>query len=90
MSIRDGANYAPESRNEAVVGPGEFCFAAAFLDHGHIYGQTNGLIGAGGTLTKVYDPQPQRVAAFLETYPDVEVADSFESLLEDKNLHLIF
>jgi len=89
MSISDGANYAPEARRHAVVEPGEFRFAVAYLDHGHIYGQTNGLLGAGGTLTHVYDPQPERVAAFVERYPGVQVADSFERLLNDETLHLI-
>ena len=89
MSISDGANYAPGARRHAVVEPGEFRFAVAYLDHGHIYGQTNGLLGAGGTLTHVYDPQPERVAAFVERYPGVQVADSFERLLNDETLHLI-
>ncbi len=89
MSIKDGANYAPESQLQAVVQPGEFRFAAAFLDHGHIYGQTNGLIGAGGTLTHVYDPDAARVKAFVERYPDALPVDSFETLLEDETLHLI-
>lgn len=89
MSISDGANYAPQARRHAVVEPGEFRFAVAYLDHGHIYGQTNGLLGAGGTLTHVYDPQPERVAAFVERYPGVQVAESFEQLLNDETLHLI-
>ena len=89
MSISDGANYAPQGRRQAVVEPGEFRFAAAYLDHGHIYGQTNGLLGAGGTLTHAYDPQPERVAAFVERYPGVQVAESFEQLLNDETLHLI-
>ena len=35
---------------QPVVGPGEFQFAAVGLEHGHIYGMTNGLLEAGGTL----------------------------------------
>ena len=50
VDIKDGANYAPTGEALKVVGPGEFCFASAFLDHGHIYGQTNGLRDAGATL----------------------------------------
>ena len=46
--IKDGANYAPSGQADQVVAPGEFCFATAFLDHGHIYGQTNGLRDADG------------------------------------------
>ncbi len=89
MSIGDGANYAPESGDQPVVSEGEFCFAAAWLDHGHIYGQVNGLLGAGGTLKAVYDPDPARVDAFIERYPGVRRADSFEALLNDASLQLI-
>ncbi len=89
MSIKDGANYAPEAKPQPVVAPGEFRFAAAWLDHGHIYGQTNGLIGAGGTLTHVYDPDPTRVAAFLERFPQARAVASFDDLLSDDSLHLI-
>jgi len=54
----DGMTYAPRDRARPVVKEGEFIFAAACLDHGHIYGQTNGLIEAGGMLKWVYDPDP--------------------------------
>ena len=89
MTIKDGTSYAPESELRAVVQPGEFNFAAAFLDHGHIYGQTNGLLGAGGTLTHIYDPQPARVAEFAARYPQAQAVDSFEALLANDSLHLI-
>jgi len=85
----DGANYAPTTATKAVVQPGEFKFAAAFLDHGHIYGQTNGLLNAGGTLCAVYDPNPERVATYIKAYPQAQVATSFEALLEDPSLSLI-
>ncbi len=47
-----------------MVKPGEFIFAAAHLDHGHIYGQCNGLVEAGAQLKWVYDPDPAKVDAF--------------------------
>ena len=89
MSIADGANYAPESQAKPVVEPGEFRFAAAFLDHGHIYGQTNGLLEAGGTLTTVYDPMPERAAQFAAKFPQARIAASFDELLEDPELQLV-
>ena len=89
VSIGDGANYAPTAETEKVVGPGEFSFAAAFLDHGHIYGQANGLRDAGATLKLVYDPDPARVAKFVETYPGVQVAESFEQVLADPDIRLV-
>ena len=89
MSIASGANYAPTGERRTVVGPDEFRFAAAFLDHGHIYGQTNGLLEAGGSLVAVYDPDPVKVQGFAERFPGVRVAASFEELLADDSLHLI-
>ncbi|MDG2278436.1 MAG: Gfo/Idh/MocA family oxidoreductase [Pseudomonadales bacterium] len=89
MSIKDGANYAPNAKLKPVVRPGEFRFAAAFLDHGHIYGQTNGLLAAGGTLTHVYDPDRTRLAAFAKRFPEVQTVSAFETLLDDGSLDLI-
>ena len=85
----DGINYAPVGKARAVVKPGEFVFAAAALDHGHIYGMCNGLSEAGATLKKVYDPDPKKVAAFVERYPNVAVATSLEEILEDKEIHMV-
>ncbi|MCT1654557.1 Gfo/Idh/MocA family protein [Brachybacterium muris] len=89
MSASDGANYAPAAMPKPVVGPGEFVFAAMHLDHGHIVGMTEGLIGAGGTLKWVYDPQPERAAAFAEKFPQVKVATSEEQVLEDPEVHMV-
>jgi len=89
MQSTDGMTYAPKGKPTPVVKPGEFVFAAAFLDHGHIYGQCNGLIEAGGELRYVYDPDPARVANFCKTYPGVKLVESFERLLEDPAIRLI-
>jgi len=85
----DGMNYAPKGKPAPVVKGDEFPFAAAFLDHGHVYGQCNGLIEAGGVLRYVYDPDPARLAQFRKTYPDVQPVDSFEKLLDDPDLKMI-
>lgn len=91
MSIQkaDGMNYAPSGKPQPVVKPGEFTFAAAHLDHGHIYGQTNGLREAGGGLKWVYDPDPEKVKAFQQRYPGVLVAQSLEEILEDPAVHMV-
>lgn len=85
----DGMNYAPKGQAKAVCGPGEFRFGAVGLDHGHIYGQCNGLIEAGGELVSVFDPDPAKVAKFCQTYPGVQVARSKAEVLEDPALKLI-
>lgn len=85
----DGMNYAPQGKPNLVVKPGEFIFAATHLEHGHIYGQCNGLIEAGAELKWVYDADPLKVKAFCEKYPKVKVARSFDEILADKEIKLV-
>ncbi len=85
----DGMNYAPQGKAAPVVGAGEFPFAAAYLEHGHIFGQTNGLIEAGAQLKWVYDPDPAKVAGFLEKYPQAKPARSFDEILDDTEVKLV-
>ena len=87
--IADGSSYAPTAKSTKVVQPGDFTFAAAFLDHGHIYGQVNGLIDAGATLKSVYDPDPKKLSQFLATYPQAKAADSYAAILQDSEIQLI-
>src|ERR1041384_7233713 len=85
----DGMNYAPQGKPSPVVKPGEFTFAAAHLEHGHIYGQCNGLLEAGAELKWVYDPDEKKVAAFSAKYPQAKVARSMDEILADKGVQLI-
>ena len=85
----DGMNYAPQGKARPVVKPGEFAFAAAHLDHGHIYGQTNGLLEAGADLKWVFDPDPKKVEAFLAKYPQAKVAHSLDEILDDQEIKLV-
>lgn len=86
---KDGMNYAPSGKPAPVVKAGEFPFAAAGLDHGHIYGQCNGLNEAGGELRYVYDPDPAKVAAFIQKYPQAKPVDRFETILDDPAIRLV-
>lgn len=85
----DGMNYAPQGKPSPVVKPGEFVFAAAHLDHGHIYGQCNGLIEAGAELKWVYDPDEKKVAAFIAKYPQARAARSLDEILDDPAVRLV-
>ena len=85
----DGMNYAPQGKPSPVVKAGEFVFAAAHLDHGHIYGQCNGLLEAGAELRWVYDPDPKKVEAFVAKYPSAKVARSLDEILADGAVHLV-
>lgn len=89
MQKKDGMNYAPKGKVNKVVKDGEFVFAAMALDHGHIYGMCNGLIEAGGSLKWVYDPNPEKIKAFCQTYPQVKVASSEQEILQDDEVKLV-
>ncbi len=87
---RDGMNWAPTAdKPQPVVKPGDFVFAAAFFDHGHIYGQTNGLSEAGGQCKWAWDPDPAKLKAFLEKNPQAKPAESYEQVLEDPEVRLV-
>lgn len=85
----DGANYAPKGKPNPVVKPGEFVFAAAHFDHGHINGQCNGLIEAGATLKLAYDTDPKRLADFVARYPGVRAVASLDEILADPEIRLV-
>ncbi len=89
MSSASGMNYAPKGKPMPVVEKGEFRFAAIGLKHGHIYGMTNGLLEAGGELVWVWDDEPEKREAYRKQYPDVEVAESEEQVLNDESIHLV-
>jgi predicted dehydrogenase len=84
-----GYDYAPKGKAEPVCRPGDFKFAAVALDHGHINGQCNGLIEAGAELRWVFDPDPLKVEAFRQTFPQAAVAKSLKQILEDPEIQLI-
>jgi predicted dehydrogenase len=91
FQTKDGMNYAPTGKAKPVVKPGEFVFAAAHLDHGHINGQCNGLTEAGGQLKWLYDANPQNplLIGLRKKYPNAKVARSFDEILADKAVHLV-
>ena len=89
MSRSDGMNYAPEGKPSPVCQQGDFPFAATHLDHGHIYGQCNGLVEAGGDLRWVYDRDESKVEAFRAKFPQAKPAASFEEILDDASIKLV-
>lgn len=89
MQKADGMNYAPKGKAKPVCAPGEFRIGAIGLDHGHIYGQCNGLIEAGAELVSVFDPDPAKVERFCQVYSGVKPASSEREILEDPSLRLI-
>lgn len=83
-------NWAPvAAKPEPVVTGRDFVFAAAFFNHGHIFGQTNGLLEAGGLCKWAWDPDPQRLKDFCQKYPEVRAARSYEEILDDPEVRLV-
>jgi len=84
-----GYDYAPKGKPTPVCQPGDFKFAAVALDHGHIYGQCNGLVEAGGELKWVFDPDPAKVEAFRKKFPQADPARSLDEVLADPEIKLV-
>ena len=89
MNKQDGMNYAPVGRSAPVCRPGDFVMAAVHLDHGHIYGQCNGLVEAGAGIKWVFDPDEDKVRDFVAKYPGVRVARSLDEVLDDPAVQLV-
>jgi predicted dehydrogenase len=81
--------YAPRPKPKPVVKPGEFVFAAAHLDHGHINGQCTALIEAGATLKWVYEPDAKKRDAFLARFKQAKAARSLDEILGDAEVKLV-
>jgi predicted dehydrogenase len=87
---RDGMNYAPDmSGMTKVVEAGEFVFAASHFDHGHIYGQVNGLAQAGGVLKYIYEPDATRLDSICKSHPEAKVVQDFQEILDDDEVKLV-
>jgi predicted dehydrogenase len=50
---------------------------------------SEGLIGAGAQVKWVYDPDPAKVAQYVERFPDVKVASSEEEIFADDSVALV-
>jgi len=90
VNSKDITRYIPKVKAKgAVVDPGDFVFAAAYLDHGHIYGQVGGLLEAGGICKYVHDPDPYKVKDFTRRFPGVKPITDINVILQDKDIKLV-
>ncbi len=89
MQQSEGMSYEPERKPVPVVKPGEFKIAVVALEHGHIYAMCRGLTEAGAEIKWVYDPNPQKVNAFLKTFPTARAAFDEEEILGDPEIKLV-
>jgi predicted dehydrogenase len=84
-----GMNYAPEVSADPVCEPGELRVGAVSLEHGHINGMCKGLETYGAEIAVVYDPDPEKTAAFEKAFPGVRVAASEQEILDDESIGLV-
>lgn len=64
-------------------------FGVIGINHGHIYGMANALIQGGGELVSVYAKEPDLLADFVKSYPNIKVAKSEGEIIGDKNIQLV-
>jgi predicted dehydrogenase len=81
--------YVPGPKPTPVVKPGEFVFAAAHLDHGHITGMCSSLIAAGATLKWVFEPDAKKRDDFLKRFKQAKAARSLDEILADQEVKLV-
>jgi predicted dehydrogenase len=66
-----------------------FDFAVSGINHNHIYGQVDAMLGAGCRLTAFYAPEDDLAADFAKAYPQARrVADERE-ILDDEAVRLV-
>ncbi|MEM6749183.1 MAG: Gfo/Idh/MocA family oxidoreductase [Planctomycetota bacterium] len=82
-------HYAPAGKPKPVVKPGEFGFAVVGMDHGHIYGQVNGLTEAGAECRWVFDATDPAKAKALAQKLGARHAGSLEEVLADDAVRLV-
>lgn len=82
-------DLAPGAKPRPVTRGDEFVFAAAHLEHGHIYGQCDGLVDAGAKLKWIFDPDPQKAAALHAKHPNARLARALDEILDDAEVRLV-
>lgn len=84
-----GYDYVPDGNEAAVIGKGELKFAAAGLDHGHIFAMTKGLENSGAECVLVWDSDPKKVEDFIKRFPNAKAVESLEEILSDESIALV-
>jgi predicted dehydrogenase len=64
-------------------------FGVIGLNHGHIYGQVNLMLHAGGEFVSFYAPEPELCAPFAEKYPQAKQVNDPRAILEDATIALV-
>ena len=64
-------------------------FSVIGINHSHIYGMVDSLIGGGGKMVAVYSREPELLPNFMKRYLNVKVAKSEAEILEDDSIQLV-
>src|ERR1700674_5015320 len=64
-------------------------FAVIGINHNHIFGQVNALLGAGATFVGFFAPEDDLAAVFAARYPQALRLDSSARILDDPNISLV-
>jgi predicted dehydrogenase len=64
-------------------------FAVCGISHDHIYGMVGAVQRGGGVLVKAYGAEPDKVAGFKKKFPDVQMVNSEEEILDDPSIQLV-
>jgi predicted dehydrogenase len=86
-AIRDERAQQPPP--PAAKKPGVIRFAAIGLNHGHINGQTQAMLRAGGELVSVYSREPELLPAYQKQFPQAKVARTEQEILDDPTIQLV-
>jgi len=81
---RASGQPAPQAPRAPRIG-----FAAIGLNHGHIYGQVETVIRAGGELVSFHAKEPEFAAAFSKRFPQATRASDARAILEDPRVQLV-
>ncbi len=68
---------------------GSIRFSVIGINHGHIYGIADALIGGGGEMVAVYSREPELLPDFTKRYPKVKVVKSEEEILGDNSIQVV-
>ena len=64
-------------------------FSVIHINHNHIYGQVNAMLHAGAELVSFYAPEPELVSTFMQVFPEAELKNSENEILDDELIQLI-
>src|SRR4029450_10214531 len=82
----DESQQTPPSMQKS---PGKLKFGVVGLNHGHITGQTNAVLRAGGEFVSVYAKEPDLLGPFMKQFPQAKLARSESEVLEDQSIQLV-